>query len=109
MSEQSDTPRTDAAIHGMKFVGCPDFEYVDVIVARALERELAAVTRERDEWAFAARNEAKLAQVVVRERDEARAEVERLRGEIERAAIACSHGESQAARAILLNAMEANP
>ena len=49
MSEQSDTLRTDAAIHVMKFVGCPDFEYVDVIVARDLERALATATRERDE------------------------------------------------------------
>ena len=68
--EQSDTPRTDAT----------QYQWTRTLdLSRDLERELSAVTRERDEWEFAARNEAKLAQVVVRERDEARAEVERLR------------------------------
>ena len=103
--EQSDTPRTDAAIHVMKFVGCPDFEYLDVIVARDLERALATATRERDEaralnaqWAEKAatctaspeaaqrlqgyRDLAQQVATAQNERDEARAEVERLRAEL---------------------------
>ena len=54
MSEQSDTPRTDAAAQFVSHFGWQ----VHADFARALERELATATRERDE---------------------ARAEVERLR------------------------------
>lgn len=41
----SDTPRTDAT---MKFCFLDDREYVMAIFARELERQLAAVTKERD-------------------------------------------------------------
>ena len=67
MEEQSDTPRTDAAVKygiidvGDKWTGTNPLgmDVVDVETSRDLERELATATRERDE---------------------ARAEVERLRG-----------------------------
>ena len=66
MEEQSDTPRTDAAVKygivdvGDKWTGTNPLgmDVVDVETSRDLERELATATRERDE---------------------ARAEVERLR------------------------------
>jgi len=98
MSEQSDTPRTDAAAQFVSHFGWQ----VHADFARDLERELATATRERDEaralnarWAekaatWTASPEAAqrlqgyrdLAQQVAaaqNERDEARAEVERLR------------------------------
>lgn len=77
--KRSDTPRTDAAFEAVDQDCKSQFEWDGWKFARKLERELAAATLERNEWEFAARNEAKLAQVVVRELDEARAEIERLR------------------------------
>lgn len=83
MSEQSDTPRTDAT----------QYQWTRTLdLARDLERELATATRERDEWqriagangltglAVARDFERELA-VVKRERDEARADlgIERMR------------------------------
>ena len=53
--EQSDTPRTDLASaegyfdKSLKWVPTGNSDQVVTALARALERELAAVTRERDE------------------------------------------------------------
>ena len=89
MEEQSDTPRTDAAAQFVSHFGWQ----VHADFARALERELATATRERDEARAIAndrdamvdhRDRALTAMyqrvdVITQERDEARAEVERLR------------------------------
>lgn len=84
MSEQSDTPRTDAT----------QYQWTRTLdLARDLERELATATRERDEARAIAndrdamvdhRDRALTAMyqcvdVITQERDEARAEIERLR------------------------------
>lgn len=45
---------------------------------------------------------------MLRERKEAADELQRLTEQMERAAIACAHGESEAARRILLDALGAN-
>jgi hypothetical protein len=63
MKEQSDTPRVDAVLRSFRFIAHTDRAaamWLDTVIniARDLERELATATRERDE---------------------ARAEVERLR------------------------------
>ena len=89
MEEQSDTPRTDAAAQFVSHFGWQ----VHADFARDLERELATATRERDEARAIAndrdamvdhRDRALTAMyqrvdVITQERDEARAEVERLR------------------------------
>ena len=89
MEEQSDTPRTDAAAQFVSHFGWQ----VHADFARTLERELATATRERDEARAIAndrdamvdhRDRALTAMyqrvdVITQERDEARAEVERLR------------------------------
>ena len=89
MEEKSDTPRTDAAAQFVSHFGWQ----VHADFARALERELATATRERDEARAIAndrdamvdhRDRALTAMyqrvdVITQERDEARAEVERLR------------------------------
>ena len=89
MEEQSDTPRTDAAAQFVSHFGWQ----VHADFARALERELATAMRERDEARAIAndrdamvdhRDRALTAMyqrvdVITQERDEARAEVERLR------------------------------
>lgn len=89
MKEQSDTPRTDAAAQFVSHFGWQ----VHADFARALERELATAMRERDEARAIAndrdamvdhRDRALTAMyqrvdVITQERDEARAEVERLR------------------------------
>ena len=89
MKEQSDTPRTDAAEQFVSYFGWQ----VHADFARDLERELATATRERDEARAIAndrdamvdhRDRAltgmyQLADVIIQERDEAIAEVERLR------------------------------
>ena len=67
MSEQSDTPRTDAAAQFVSHFGWQ----VHADFARALERELATATRERDEarisvamlWAAAKLAESALADI----------------------------------------------
>lgn len=45
---------------------------------------------------------------MLRERQEAADELQRLTDEMERAAIACAHGESEVARRILLDALSQN-
>ena len=89
MKEQSDTPRTDAEVYTADGYGLN----VDAHFARRLERELTTATRERDEARAIAndrdamvdhRDRAltgmyQLADVIIQERDEAIAEVERLR------------------------------
>ena len=45
---------------------------------------------------------------MLRERHEAADELQRLTDEMERAAIACAHGESEVARRILLDALSQN-
>lgn len=45
---------------------------------------------------------------MLRERKEAADELQRLTEQMERAAVACAHGESEAARRILLDALGAN-
>lgn len=96
MSEQSDTPRTDAAAQFVSHFGWQ----VHADFARALERELATATRERDEARAIAndrdamvdhRDRALTAMyqcvdVITQERDEARAKVERLRKVLHRLA-----------------------
>ena len=86
MEEQSDTPRTDAAAQFVSHFGWQ----VHADFARALERELATATRERDEARAIAndrdamvdhRDRALTAMyqrvdVITQERDEARAELE---------------------------------
>jgi hypothetical protein len=87
MSEQSDTPRTDAAAERGSDLGLANFAWSGIWNhARQLERELAAATRERDEmrndrdgWKQAARNEVQVVLKIARERNAARAEAERLR------------------------------
>jgi hypothetical protein len=88
MEEQSDTPRTDAAAQFVSHFGWQ----VHADFARALERELATATRERDEARAIAndrdamvdhRDRALTAMyqrvdVITQERDEARAEVAEL-------------------------------
>ena len=89
MEEKSDTPRTDAAAQFVSHFGWQ----VHADFARDLERELATATRERDEARAIAndrdamvdhRDRALTAMyqrvdVITQERDEARAEIERLR------------------------------
>ena len=96
MEEQSDTPRTDAAAQFVSHFGWQ----VHADFARALERELATATRERDEARAIAndrdamvdhRDRALTAMyqcvdVITQERDEARAKVERLRKVLHRLA-----------------------
>ena len=45
---------------------------------------------------------------MLRERHEAADELQRLTDQMERAAIACAHGESEVARRILLDALSQN-
>lgn len=45
---------------------------------------------------------------MLREREQAADELQRLTEQMERAAIACAHGESESARRILLDALGAN-
>ena len=89
VGEQSDAPRTDAAAQFVSHFGWQ----VHADFARTLERELTTATRERDEARAIAndrdamvdhRDRALTAMyqrvdVITQERDEARAEVERLR------------------------------
>ena len=89
MEEKSDTPRTDAAAQFVSHFGWQ----VHADFARALERELATATRERDEARAIAndrdamvdhRDRALTAMyqrvdVITRERDEARADLDRFR------------------------------
>ena len=96
MSEQSDTPRTDAEVYTADGYGLN----VDAHFARRLERELTTATRERDEARAIAndrdamvdhRDRALTAMyqcvdVITQERDEARAKVERLRKVLRRLA-----------------------
>ena len=96
MEEQSDTPRTDSAAQFVSHFGWQ----VHADFARALERELATATRERDEARAIAndrdamvdhRDRALTAMyqcvdVITQERDEARAKVERLRKVLHRLA-----------------------
>jgi hypothetical protein len=70
MEEQSDTPRTDAAAQFVSHFGWQ----VHADFARTLERELATATRERDE---------------------ARAEVERLRSWVHRCCTDTSGSETR--------------
>ena len=131
MEEQSDTPRTDAAAQFVSHFGWQ----VHADFARTLERELATATRERDEARAIAndrdamvdhRDRALTAMyqrvdVITQERDEARAEIERLRSAlrglhddiVEYQRINHLGGYDnhwmRAARAILLNATEAKP
>ena len=63
MSEQSDTPRTTQLLMSLPAE----------IVARQLERELTAATRERDEWQQIAAANGLAGLKAARERDEARA------------------------------------
>ena len=98
MEEQSDTPRVDAVLRSFRFIAHTDRAaamWLDTVIniARDLERELATATRERDEARAIAndrdamvdhRDRALTAMyqrvdVITQERDEARAEVERLR------------------------------
>ena len=89
MEEQSDTPRTDAAAQFVSHFGWQ----VHADFARALERELATAKRERDGARAIANDRDAMVDhrdraltaiyqrvdVITQERDEARAEVERLR------------------------------
>ena len=89
MEEQSDTPRTDAAAQFVSHFGWQ----VHADFARTLERELATATRERDEARAIANDRDAMVDhrdraltaiyqrvdIITQERDEARAEVERLR------------------------------
>ena len=98
MKEQSDTPRVYAVLRSFRFIAHTDRAaamWLDTVIniARDLERELATATRERDEARAIAndrdamvdhRDRALTAMyqrvdVITQERDEARAEVERLR------------------------------
>ena len=89
MEEKSDTPRTDAAAQFVSHFGWQ----VHADFARALERELATATRERDEARAIANDRDAMVDhrdraltaiyqrvdIITQERDEARAEIERLR------------------------------
>ena len=89
MEEKSDTPRTDAAAQFVSHFGWQ----VHADFARDLERELTTATRERDEARAIANDRDAMVDhrdraltaiyqrvdIITQERDEARAEVERLR------------------------------
>jgi uncharacterized coiled-coil DUF342 family protein len=98
MSEQSDTPRVYAVLQSFGFIAHTDRAaamWLDTVIniARDLERELATATRERDEARAIANDRDAMVDhrdraltaiyqrvdVITQERDEARAEVERLR------------------------------
>lgn len=83
MSEQSDTPRTDAAAR--QAGGSSVFLAIGWRLACDLERELATAKHERDEWKLAARNQAQIVTKIARERDEARVSVDTLRAAIKTA------------------------
>jgi hypothetical protein len=64
-------PRTDA----------PEYEYEPLFTVAQVEARLSEVTRERDKWMAEAEDRANSCSLVMRERDEARAENERVRVE----------------------------
>ena len=93
MKEQSDTPRQTPLVELLLAVpedarliyehSPTESQSIPVgPMCRQAAMELATATRERDEWKLAARNQAQIVTKIARERDEARAEVERLRAEL---------------------------
>lgn len=90
MKTPTETPRVDTEIcrasHSNGSGGEEEWEYVEPDFARQLERELAAVTKERDDLKRAREINKEAIVLLVKERDEAYADRARLREALENAA-----------------------